>query len=338
MKMQIDLNQLSKYRTPLMGLAALMIIICHAPQYGVTMPITISSLLQRGGLGVDIFLFLSGLGCYYSLSKGVALRQWYYKRFIRIFVPYLFIQIPFWIWKLCNGVFSFSKELMVFSTIDFWLNHTGAWYIALLIPLYSLTPLIYMCLQLGNRIFLAGLMVVVLIIVCMLNIDTFNGAPYAICNNLQWAFGRVPSFIIGMAAAPLIKRGMKIHVGVLIILPLIFYVAIHEFINKNTPTQWCLVLPVLTVLILSIEYIRNKKFVYHFISWMGIVSLESYLANIYLCNMLKEIFSPLRANYPLLTNGYLEYSLVILLGILLSLLINKMSMPIVAKLDTLIKI
>ena len=141
-----------------------------------------------------------------------------------------------------------------------------------------------------------------------------------------------------MAAAPLIKRGMKIHVGVLIILPLIFYVAIHEFINKNTPTQWCLVLPVLTVLILSIEYIRNKKFVYHFISWMGIVSLESYLANIYLCNMLKEIFSPLRANYPLLTNGYLEYSLVILLGILLSLLINKMSMPIVAKLDTLIKI
>ena len=43
-------------------------------------------------------------------------------------------------------------------------------------------------------------MVVVLIIVCMLNIDTFNGAPYAICNNLQWAFGRVPSFIIGMAA------------------------------------------------------------------------------------------------------------------------------------------
>lgn len=337
MNLQIDLNQLSKYRTPLMGLAALMIIICHAPQYGISMPITISSLLQRGGLGVDIFLFLSGLGCYYSLSKGVILKQWYYKRFIRIFVPYLFMQIPFWIWKLYNGVFSFSKEFMVFSTIDFWLNHTGAWYIALLIPLYSFTPFIYKYLQSGNRMLLTGLMVVVLIIVCMFNINIFNDTTHAVFNNLQWAFGRVPSFVISMAAAPLIKRGMKIHAGVLIILPLIFYVAIHEFINKDTPTQWCLVPPALTVLIIFIEYIKNKKFIYHFISWMGIVSLESYLANIYLCDILKEISSPLRAKYPLLTNGYLEYSLVILLGILLSLLINKISMPIVTKLDMSIK-
>lgn len=89
-ELMYDLNLISKYRTPLMGIAALMIILCHAPQYGVAMPNSISSVMLRGGLGVDIFLYLSGVGCWYSLSKGVTLKKWYCKRFIRIFIPYFY--------------------------------------------------------------------------------------------------------------------------------------------------------------------------------------------------------------------------------------------------------
>lgn len=89
MNFKFDLNLLSQYRTPLMGLAALMIVVCHALSYGVEMPGLIASLLERGGLGVDIFLFLSGIGCWYSLSKGTTPGSWYSKRFMRIFVPYL---------------------------------------------------------------------------------------------------------------------------------------------------------------------------------------------------------------------------------------------------------
>ena len=140
MTLCVDLNLLSKYRTPLMGLAALMVIFCHAPYYGVVMPRVVHEVLGRGNLGVDIFLFLSGMGCWYSLFKGVSLKQWYYRRFVRIFIPYLLMQIPLWIWKLCNGEFSLSNEVLVFSTAGFWLNHVGAWYVALLVPLYLLTP------------------------------------------------------------------------------------------------------------------------------------------------------------------------------------------------------
>ena len=140
MRIQFDLRFLSIYRTQLMGLAALMIVVCHAPSYGVEMPEAVDGLLRRGGLGVDIFLLLSGLGCWYSLSKGQALRSWYSKRFMRIFVPYLFMQIPFWFWRMIDGTFSLSHELLVFSTAGFWLYHAGAWFIALLVPLYLLTP------------------------------------------------------------------------------------------------------------------------------------------------------------------------------------------------------
>lgn len=83
--MKYQLGLLSKWRSELMGLAAILIIVCHMPAHGVQMPHAISKLIQYGGLGVDIFLFLSGLGMSYSLKKlnmnlgGVI--KWYVKRF-----------------------------------------------------------------------------------------------------------------------------------------------------------------------------------------------------------------------------------------------------------------
>ncbi len=52
-----------------MGIATLMIIACHAPASGVLMPRVISCLFTLGNYGVDIFLFLSGLGLSYSMNK-----------------------------------------------------------------------------------------------------------------------------------------------------------------------------------------------------------------------------------------------------------------------------
>jgi len=69
MSMQINIRDISTYRTQLMGVATLMIIACHAPASGVVMPRILSFALNLGNYGVDIFLLLSGLGVYYSLSK-----------------------------------------------------------------------------------------------------------------------------------------------------------------------------------------------------------------------------------------------------------------------------
>ena len=138
--MQFDLSLISKHRTPLMGIAALMIIVCHMLGYDVVRPAIVDKILWRGNYGMDIFLFLSGIGCWYSLSKSCSLNIWYRKRFVRIFVPYLLIQIPFWAWRMAIGTFHLPHELLVFSTLDFWLHHKGAWYVALLLPLYLITP------------------------------------------------------------------------------------------------------------------------------------------------------------------------------------------------------
>ena len=158
-----------------------------------------------------------------------------------------------------------------------------------------------------------------------------SGSVHAVIDNLQWAFRRVPSYVIGMAVAPMVKRGVKVNALAMIVLPLALYIAIHILISKDTPVHWCLVIPILTVLVIFLTMMKDTGRVYRFISWMGIVSLESYLANIYLSGIIKDSLAPLRNDCLLLTGGYFEYSLVIILGMLLAWMVSSLSKLILTK-------
>lgn len=53
----MGLGVISKYRTQLMGIAAILILVCHAPGNNVLMPQFLLKLCEQGQYGVDIFLF-----------------------------------------------------------------------------------------------------------------------------------------------------------------------------------------------------------------------------------------------------------------------------------------
>lgn len=95
-----NLSDLSTYRTQMMGIATLMIIICHSCASKVIMPDSLAYLFRFGNLGVDIFWFLSGIGLYYSLIKNdLSSKECYYMSFYkrsiyRIYIPYLMVFIP----------------------------------------------------------------------------------------------------------------------------------------------------------------------------------------------------------------------------------------------------
>lgn len=67
--MQIHLNVISTFRKELMGIATILILICHAPGNGIYMPKYLEYLIVQGQIGVDIFLFLSGMGLWFSLTN-----------------------------------------------------------------------------------------------------------------------------------------------------------------------------------------------------------------------------------------------------------------------------
>ncbi len=83
-------SSLTAYRSELFGIATLMIVLCHSVSI-VPFPGGLATLISYGTMGVNIFLFLSGIGLYYSLKNKADC--WIYKkqRFNRVIGPYVFI-------------------------------------------------------------------------------------------------------------------------------------------------------------------------------------------------------------------------------------------------------
>ena len=109
-----------------MGVATIMILLCHASATWTTMPYLLKRLLGIGNLGVDLFLLVSGVGIAFSLSRISSLREikyWYKKRFLRIIVPYTMIMIPTLLYLKIRSNHSWMDLLLHYSTIDFWTNH-----------------------------------------------------------------------------------------------------------------------------------------------------------------------------------------------------------------------
>ena len=72
----IHLGDLSCYHTELMGLSAVMILVCHAYAY-VELPGVVRYVLSLCNMGVALFLFLIGMGICYSLRKSSWVKCWY---------------------------------------------------------------------------------------------------------------------------------------------------------------------------------------------------------------------------------------------------------------------
>ena len=84
----IELANISRYRGELMGAAMLFIILFHVelsrwdPFFG---------LRRMGNIGVDIFLFLSGIGLWFSWMKHPDWRRFFRHRYLRIYPSWIII-------------------------------------------------------------------------------------------------------------------------------------------------------------------------------------------------------------------------------------------------------
>lgn len=148
-----------------------------------------------------------------------------------------------------------------------------------------------------------------------------------ILHNLQWAFSRIPSFIVGMYLAPFIKNKYECKVTtstIALIGLLLLYAFVNWMTNANISLHWCLVLPLCLCFALVLDKIKTSN-VFRFITWVGIVSLESYLANIYLCGTIKDITSQLPQEYTIFHGRYFEYALIIAIGLILSYAVHTLS-------------
>lgn len=320
------LHTISEYRTELMGLSAIMILVCHAAGNDLAMPYYLRLIIAQGGIGVDIFLLLSGVGMYYSLSKVVrGVNSWYLRRYAKLLIPYLIITIPFSAYQCISAGKSFWYFLSTVSTFQYWLTHQAAWFIALLIPLYALAPALYRFLK---RKGLAKFIVVA--ITCyIVSFGQFGAEPRSVLANIQFAVARAPVFVLGMLLGPKIMNGESFDLR--LIIPMLIAVCIMMvWLRSPLPAYLFIVLPVVFLLVWVLDNNVFKGKFNDCCRFFGGISLESYLFNTALPPYIVLLLAAL--NIPD-SGHYIMYTIVIVLGTVMSVVVKKLSDRIFHKLN-----
>ena len=155
----MDFSAISKYRSEIMGIAILEVMLLHAFTLGMyTVPGIIQTMINL--VFVQGFLFLSGYGLFFSVVKDSSISRFYKRRLKSIFIPYLLIVLPYYTYFLIvdkqylipvysEGYFGFHSPIISYlgqiTTIGYWFegNFNGMWYLALSVLLYILFPLTY---------------------------------------------------------------------------------------------------------------------------------------------------------------------------------------------------
>jgi len=189
---QISLSILSEQRSGIMGLAILFIMMFHSHHF-----------LPFGNVGVDMFLICSGIGIYYSLSKGRKLGDYFYKRFLRIYPQFFIISLLFY------GVINTSDSIPLLyhlTTIDFWMyDCKDFWYVPCILVFYIFSPFLFWLLNKSEKVFLTLL---ILYIISYLFIRIFYIPQFYFTTILD----RIPSFLGGMIIGKCIYEGVKLSV------------------------------------------------------------------------------------------------------------------------------
>lgn len=197
-KENIFFEEISYYRADLMGIAISWVMFLHGSEMfpDIHIPI-ITQLANRGNLGVDIFLFLSGFGLWFSMNHNEDIKCFYKNRIIRVVVPYLLLSLPFWIIISTIDHSSSFDFIMNYLGISFWTKGvTLMWYIPYIVLLYALYPIIHLIEKKWGGLSYVWLIGVSISLVFFLSL-VFR----IIYDNVEIAITRTHGFLLGSLAA-----------------------------------------------------------------------------------------------------------------------------------------
>lgn len=204
-ELEFSIQRLRERRTLVMGIATLMIYFAHVYSYADLG--TLGSFFTYGNWGVDVFLLVSGFGICHSIAKCPIAREFYWKRLVRVGVPYLVLAIPFYFASdiLVANQGDWGLFVLDVSTLSYWLLHRGAWYVAMLVPLYLLVPLVgSFCRRFGAPVVCIVATFLSAAVALFLK-AAFTDAGLAL--NVANVFQRIPSFFTGYLLADRLISG-----------------------------------------------------------------------------------------------------------------------------------
>lgn len=222
----MKLEYISKYRNALMAFAMLWIGCYHTSFWLPLKPLNFFLKAVSYG-GVDIFIFLSAFGLYYSFKKDSDLLNFYKKRLIRIFPAY----IPLIIIYMFINHYGIKDLVLYITTLNFWLNNDLLlWYVSGITLLYLLTPF-YLRFFNKNQKLVTIVSLLISVPIIFLSIG----------HTKMIFFSRIPLFILGFYFAYLNDEKKKINLLktiVLILMMVIGFGALYISYHYDVSIMW----------------------------------------------------------------------------------------------------
>ena len=266
---QFRLQDLSLYRSELMGWSIVWIMMLH---FTFTQISPLGFIAQYGFACVEIFMFVSGLGLWFSLDKDSRLLPFYRKRLFRIFPTYFAIGIFTSLFVFHDGLFTC---LLRYTTLGFWTNGPYfEWYIPSIIFLYLLAPLFkqFVTARLLPAVLLFSIAVLV-ISYCLVE------KGHLIDNDHYFLLYRIPAFLFGMVCAYWLKHGISPATFLVIaLLAVPFFIWLypqHHAVYRYKYLSVFFLMPAFILCFCTIS--KLAPFTRPLIGRMGAASLEIYL-------------------------------------------------------------
>ena len=284
----IELANISRFRAEQMGAAMLFVILFHValdrgdPFYG---------LRRCGNVGVDIFLFLSGVGLWFSWVKTPDVLRFYRRRLLRIVPTWIVVATAFYLPDYL-GARRFSHSIVdligdITINWDFWLHdELTFWYVPAIMALYLVAPW-YMRLIQSRPVYrwLPLLMVIWCVMV------QWVLPIHHVVGHIEIFWSRVPIFFIGINFGEMVRTRRQLSsdaVWLLLVTVLMTFgtcLYLEQVRHGQFPlfVERMLYIPftVCTVLVMNRIFRRTPQWVNRSFRLVGALSLEAYLIHIH---------------------------------------------------------
>lgn len=304
--------KISQYRTEMMGIAILSIMLFHSEVYFGNFIgfLPLAFIKEIGYAGVDLFFFLSGFGLSCSwFTKKYKILDFYKRRLAKIIPTYWIVILI--VFLLNSNDFSWHAFIWKMSALDFFRSNSGYWFIYAIIICYIFFPLLAKLIE--KETSLEGI-----------NRLTINAISIAILtsliltqtklNHILIFTSRVPIFILGTYIGYLFIKKINNNflqskrIQILLLTTGFIFVQITFFIippglRWHYGLFWypflLITFPLASFLSFLLEYLSNKnaKFVTIFLIFCGSNSLEIYLLHEIIFSYCEKIISSMENYY-----------------------------------------
>lgn len=318
----IELSGISRFRGELMGAAIVFVVFFHV---GLPRADVFYGLCRMGNIGVDMFLFLSGVGLWFSWCKTPSARHFFIRRYLRIYPAWLVLAGLFYVSDFISAQV-YSKDIPdllgdIVVNWDFWLNdELTFWYIPATMMLYLFTPAY---IELIRRHPVYRWLPVMMVMWCF--IVQWVRPVHDAVGHIEIFWSRVPIYFIGINMGESVRRkdtlpGTSIWLVILIsVMSLSACIYLEQVLHGKFPLfiERMLYIPltVTGILLLCRLFSYAPRWAGKAFAFLGTLSLEIYLLHLHF--VLDNIYK-----YKL--GFWLTFLLCATISVLLAWLLNKL--------------